>query len=176
MTQERDRDVLVLGVGNLLLEDEGAGVRALGFFQERYETPAGAELLDGGTSGLALLQHLGGRDALIVLDVVQCGKEAGGVVRLAGGDVPAFFRRKISPHQLGVADLLAAAELVGVLPAEVVLLGIQPKSVGTGLEMSGEVVAGMEVLVDLLAEELGRLGLAVERRRRDNPPILRVAG
>jgi len=151
-------NVLVLGIGNILLQDEGAGVRALEAFEDRYSVPEGVELLDGGTSGLQLLQELDGRDALIVLDVVRSGRPPGSLTRLAGDEVPAFLRQKISPHQLGLADLLATARLNGSVPERLVLLGIEPKTIDTGLELSAEVKAGLPGLADRLAEELKALG------------------
>ena len=156
--------VLILGVGNLLLEDEGAGVRALERFTDRYLVPDGVELLDGGTSGLELLFHLEGRDCLVIVDVVKSGKPAGTVVRMEGGEVPAQFRQKISPHQLGISDLLATAQLTGGLPGRLVLLGSEPKSLATGLELSAEVDRGLCFLADALARELSDLGLRVDER------------
>ena len=154
-------DILVLGVGNLLLQDEGAGVRALDEFASRYETPAGVELLDGGTSGIELLYHIQGRDRLIILDVVKCGNAPGTVVRLEGEEVPALFMSKISPHQLGISDLLAVCRLLGKMPGEVVLLGIEPKSMDTGFAMSDEVSRNLGKLADMLALELTSCGLDV---------------
>ena len=94
-------NILILGVGNLLLQDEGAGVRALMLFEQKYELPPGIECLDGGTSGMELLHHIEDRDRLIILDVVKSGNLPGTVVRLEAEEVPALFRKKISPHQLG---------------------------------------------------------------------------
>ena len=145
---------LVLGVGNLLLQDEGAGVRALEKFENKYRLPDGVELLDGGTSGLELLHQLDGRDRLVIVDVVRRGEPPGRVVRMAGEEVPAQFRQKISPHQLGIADLLATARLIGSLPEKLVLFGIEPKNLDTGLSMSDEVVKGLDQLVEMLAREL----------------------
>jgi hydrogenase maturation protease len=154
-------NVLILGVGNLLLQDEGAGVRALAMFEGTYAVPDGVELFDGGTSGLELLHHIEGRDCLIIVDVVKSGKPAGTVIRLEGEEVPSLFRQKISPHQLGLSDLLATAQLTGDIPDKLVLLGIEPKSIRTGLEMSEEVNRGLGELVRRLALELADLGLEV---------------
>ena len=156
--------VLILGVGNLLRQDEGAGVRALERFEAKYLVPAGVELLDGGTSGLELLFQLEGRDCLVIVDVVRSGLPAGTLVRMEGGEVPARFRQKISPHQLGISDLLATAQLTGGLPERLVLLGIEPKLLSTGLELSAEVDGGLWRLADALARELADLGLWVEER------------
>jgi hydrogenase maturation protease len=153
--------ILVLGIGNLLLQDEGAGVRAVEEFERRYMTPAGVELLDGGTSGMELLQYIQGRDHLILIDVVKSGNPPGTITRLEGADVPALFQKKISPHQLGISDLLATAQLIDRMPTNVVLLGIEPKAVDTGLELSDEVDRNIRRLADMVALELYSLGVAV---------------
>lgn len=154
-------NILVLGIGNLLLQDEGAGVRAVEAFGERYLPPPGVELLDGGTSGMDLLPYLRERDLLILLDVVRSGNPPGTIIRREGGDVPALFQKKISPHQLGIADLLAAAQLTGAMPPRVVLIGIEPGAIGTGLELSPHVGGAIGCLADLIALELTAVGLSV---------------
>lgn len=154
--------VLVLGMGNLLLEDEGLGVRALEILQQRYEIPPGVELLDGGTTGMGLLDDISGREHLIVLDAVQTGDPPGTLVRLAGDDVPVYFSMRISPHQLGLSDVLATLELSGEKPAEVVVLGLVPQSLEMSLELSGLIRGKLRDLVRAAARELERLGYAVE--------------
>jgi hydrogenase maturation protease len=152
-------NILVLGVGNLLLMDEGLGVRALETIEQRFEVPAGVELMDGGTSGMELLGYIQGRDALIILDAVTCNKLPGTIVRMEGDQVPALFRKKISPHQLGLSDLIAAARLTDTLPGKVVLFGVEPKELGTGLDLSDPVAGSLEQLADLVAFELESLGV-----------------
>jgi len=174
-------DILVLGVGNLLLSDEGVGVRALDELERRFTIPPGVELLDGGTAGMELLGQLAGRSVLVILDAVNCGKPPGTLVRFADAEVPAVFRRKISPHQLGISDLLAAARLTGILPERLVLFGVQPKELGTGLELSREVGAVLEELTLMVALELEALGAAPALKQQASPgrtlPMLRpVAG
>jgi hydrogenase maturation protease len=154
-------NILVLGIGNLLLQDEGAGVRAVEEFERRYAIPDGVELLDGGTSGIELLQYIQGKDCLILLDVVKSGNPPGTFIRLDGENVPALFQKKISPHQLGLSDLLATAQLIDRMPKRVVLFGIEPKSIETGLEMSEEVGGAIGRLADMVALELASLGLDV---------------
>jgi hydrogenase maturation protease len=154
-------NILVLGIGNLLLQDEGAGVRAVEEFERKYVVPAGVELLDGGTSGIELLQYIRGRDALIILDVVKSGNPPGTIIRMEGEDVPAMFQKRISPHQLGLSDLLAVSQLTDSMPRHVVLFGIEPKSIETGLEISEEVGRNIGGLADLVALELGSIGLSV---------------
>lgn len=157
-------NTLVLGVGNLLLQDEGAGVRAVEQFARQYLTPEGVELLDGGTSGIELLYYIQGRDSLIIVDVVKGGSRPGTVFRMEGEEVPALFQKKISPHQLGLSDLLATARLTDRMPGKVVLLGIEPGTVETGLEMSDEVCRNMGLLTDMIATELVSSGFKVQAR------------
>jgi len=152
-------NILVLGIGNLLLQDEGAGVRAVDEFGKKYVTPAGVELLDGGTSGIELLQYIRGRDLLIILDVVKSGNPPGTIIRLEGEDVPALFQKRISPHQLGLSDLLAVSQLTDSMPKQIVLFGIEPKSMETGLGMSEDVGRNIENMADMVALELVSLGL-----------------
>ena len=150
--------VLVLGMGNLLLEDEGLGVRALEILQQRYEIPPEVELLDGGTTGMGLLDDISGREHLIVLDAVQTGDPPGTLVRLAGDDVPVYFSMRISPHQLGLSDVLATLELSGEKPAEVVVLGLVPQSLEMSLELSGLINGKLGDLAGAAVRELERLG------------------
>lgn len=162
--------VLVLGVGNILMGDDSVGVKVVSELERRYVFPEGVELLDGGTSGLELLSSIREVDCLIIVDAVKSGLEPGGLMRAEGKDVPAVFMVKISPHQLGISDLLAAATLSGDLPEKVVLLGVQPKTVAPGLSLTKEVQAGFEGLLDSVVSELeamgkGPIGPAEEKQR-----------
>ena len=152
----------MLGMGNLLLEDEGLGVRALEILQQRYEIPPEVELLDGGTTGMGLLDDISEREHLIVLDAVQTGDPPGTLVRLAGDDVPVYFSMRISPHQLGLSDVLATLELSGEKPAEVVVLGLVPQSLEMSLELSELIAEKLDSLVGAAVTELGRLGYTLE--------------
>ncbi|MDX1593912.1 MAG: HyaD/HybD family hydrogenase maturation endopeptidase [Gammaproteobacteria bacterium] len=154
--------ILVLGVGNVLLTDEGIGVHALELLQQHYRLPEEVEVIDGGTSGMDLLDQLAGRECVVLVDAVKTGDAPGTVVRLAGDALPAFFRSKISPHQLGLSDLLAILELRGEAPAELVLHGMVPFELGTHLGLSEPARARMPEFVERVAAELRRLGAAIE--------------
>ncbi|MDA8079590.1 MAG: HyaD/HybD family hydrogenase maturation endopeptidase [Nitrospiraceae bacterium] len=156
-------NTLVLGIGNILMMDEGVGVRAVEELQRRFVFPEGVAILDGGTSGLELLAHIRDRDFLIIIDAVRSGHAPGAVVRIEGDDVPAIFKVRISPHQLGLSDLLAAAMLSGSLPGSLVLFGIEPKQVELGLGLSAEVQTGLERLLSVvLPEELKKVGIDMQ--------------
>ncbi|RME79105.1 MAG: HyaD/HybD family hydrogenase maturation endopeptidase [Chloroflexi bacterium] len=148
---------LVLGVGNILMQDEGVGVRVVEWLQSRYRA-ANVTLLDGGTMGLDLLHYLPETDHLLIIDAVNSGASPGDLTVLTGKDVPAFLGTKISPHQIGVTDLLATAQLMGYTPPEVVILGVQPRSMQVGLEMSPEVEAAVERLGQMALHQLEQWG------------------
>jgi hydrogenase maturation protease len=150
--------VLVLGLGNILLEDEGLGIRALDLLQQRYEIPPEVELLDGGTTGMGLLDDISGRQHLLVLDAVQTGEPPGTLVKLAGDEVPVYFTMRISPHQLGLSDVLATLELSGEQPAGVTVLGLVPESLEMCLELSDLVKDRLGSLVEAAVNELDVLG------------------
>ncbi len=145
---------LILGVGNLLMSDDGVGVHAVRRLEARA-LPAGVELVDGGTCGLDLLQYFEDVDRLIVLDAANLGREAGAIVRLEGDDVPAFLALKVSPHEINLPELLFSAKLTGIYPRQVVVLGVQPATIETGVELSPPVAARVDVLVEqALAETM----------------------
>ena len=154
-------DILILGIGNVLLTDESIGVRALKELERRYSFPANVELLDGGTAGIELLRHISNRDYLIIIDAMKCGRKPGTVVRVEGDDVPAAFRTRISPHQLGLSDLLAAAILTAELPKKLVLFGVEPESIDIGLDLTATVEASVDKLVHAIVAELRSTGCEV---------------
>jgi len=151
--------VVVLGIGNTLLTDEALGVEAVEQLARAYRVPDDVLLLDGGTSAMDLLEPIAGCDLLIVADAVLSGQAPGSIVRLAGAEVPVFFRTKLSPHQVGLSDLLASLEFSGELPARTVVLGLEPASMGLGLEMTPVVRAQVPALVELIAAELRAAGV-----------------
>jgi hydrogenase maturation protease len=160
---------LVLGVGNVLLRDEGVGVRTVEELRRRYRFGDDVEVLDGGTAGIELLRYIDGVDHLIIVDAISAGKKPGTVMRVDGNDVPATFETKITPHQLGLSDLLATARLTDVMPPYLVLYGVEPKTLESGLDFSEEVLGSLEKLCGHVVEELENLGYAVEERADAGP-------
>jgi hydrogenase maturation protease len=156
------RSVLVLGLGNILLQDEGVGVRVVEQLQRQYRIAGAVEVLDGGTAGMSLLEHISNRDHLIVVDAVRTGQAPGTVITLSGEEVPAFFQSRVSPHQMGLADMLAALELMGEKPADVTVIGVEPKDLDVGLELSDLVSRSMDTLVGRLVGKLRSLGFEVD--------------
>lgn len=154
--------VLVLGIGNLIMTDDGVGVRVVQRLMGEYRFPEGVTVLDGGTLGLDLLMHLEGVERLLMVDAVETGGPPGTVVRLSGEEIPMALQTKLSPHQVGLQDLLAVAELQGNRPAEMVLWGVQPESVELGMELSPAVAAQFDQLVEKVLAELAAWGVTPE--------------
>lgn len=120
--------ILVLGIGNILWADEGFGVRCVEALNASWEFPPQVELMDGGTQGLYLLPYVQEADCLLVFDAVDYGDPAGKLREVIGDQVPRFMgAKKMSLHQTGFQEVLMAAELTGKLPAELVLIGVQPE-------------------------------------------------
>ena len=118
--------VLVLGIGNILWGDEGFGIRAVEAFHAAYEVPPGVEVMDGGTQGLYLVQHVEEADDLLVFDAIDYGLPAGTLHVVHNDEVPKFTgAKKMSLHQTGFQEVLSAADLLGRLPRRLALVGCQ---------------------------------------------------
>ncbi|RME43223.1 MAG: HyaD/HybD family hydrogenase maturation endopeptidase [Chloroflexi bacterium] len=154
-----------MGLGNILLGDEGLGVRALERLLVRYTLPAQVRAIDGGVMGLDLLHYLEGIDRLLVLDAVQTGRPPGSLVRLEGEEVPAALAVKMSMHQVGLQELLAVSRFRGTLPPGLVLWGMEPASLEPGLSLSDVVEARMDGLIEAVVEELHGWGVRLAARK-----------
>lgn len=154
--------IIVLGVGNILLSDEGVGVRAVEKLQRDFVLPAEVEVIDGGTTGMEMLEDLACADHIIIVDAVLGGHAPASIVRLAGEQVPVFFRTKLSPHQIGLSDVLATLELTGEQPGGVTVIGVEPVSLETAMALSPQVEALLPEVVSLVVAELRQLGVAVK--------------
>jgi hydrogenase maturation protease len=175
--------LLVLGLGNVLLEDDGVGGAAVALLRERFEAPRGAQVIDGGTLGLSLLPYLDMADAVILVDAVRADAPPGSLVRLDGDEVAPAVATLLSPHQVGVADLLDGARWLERYPPHVVLLGLVPFSMHLAVGLSPQVHASLPALVDRIVREAEALGFVFEARGADEPPdrdrhldVARLAG
>ena len=159
--------ILVLGIGNLIMSDDGIGIRVVQRLLEGYSFPAEVRVIDGGTLGLDLLPMLEGVERLLLVDAVDTGADSGNIVRISGAEIPRAMKSKLSPHQAGLQDLILLAELQGHLPGEMVLLGVRPEKIGIGLTLSEQVASCLDPLVALALEELERWGVKVELARAE---------
>lgn len=158
----RCMSILVLGIGNPIMSDDGVGVRVVELLLERYRLPAGVSVQQGGTMGLALLPQVEDAERLLLVDAVDAGKPPGTLVRLTGTDIPSALEARMSPHQLGLKELLCVAALLGKGPKETVLWGVQPESLAVSLDLSAAVEAKLEPLLANLVQELACWGAVLE--------------
>jgi hydrogenase maturation protease len=166
-TRERPKGLLILGLGNVLCSDDGLGAAAVALLVRRYDSPRRVRIEDGGTLGLDLMPLLEESDAVILVDAVRDDAPAGTLVELDGNAVPAAVRERLSPHQIGVADLLGGARFCGVLPDRVALLGLVPRTLATGLGLSPALETALPGLVARIVETAESLGFPFQARPPD---------
>ena len=160
--------VLVLGLGNVVCTDDGAGIAAIHKLIREYELPEGVVALDGGTLGLSLLPLVDSADQVILVDAIKADGPPGTQVRIEGDEVAPAVYERLSPHQIGVADLLAGASLLDRYPERVVVIGVVPDSIELGLERTPAVQASIPELVERVVEELTAMGYSpVRSENRD---------
>ena len=162
--------VAVVGLGNLILSDEGVGVHVVRRLDEAYSFPDDVVLIDGGTSAIDLLDQLVEAEHIIFIDAAQTGGPPGSIVALQGARLPVWFRERMSPHQIGLADLLATLSLMDHTPESVTLIGIEPQSMELGTELTPQIDAAADEALAKVLEQLAALGVrAVERSERARP-------
>lgn len=160
--------ILVLGLGDIQLHDDGFGPSVVEGLAHEYKSAAGVvEFLDGGTQGLALLDRVADCKALVILDALATGHEPGSVCVLEGQEVLRFATsREHSSHEGNAGELLATAAFLGELPEKCYIIGVEPKSLNTGVGLSRDVhksvKAALEsahhILDSLLAEMSAPVG------------------
>lgn len=153
--ESKPAKIVVLGLGNVLHADDGAGVHVVRRLREDPRVPADIGLIEGGTLGLELLSYVWECSRLIVIDAVDVGRDPGTVVRMSGEELNSL-PGEASVHQLGVSDLLVALRVLAQKQPEVVLLGVQPTTTEWSTQLSQPVAAAMELLVDSAIKELSR--------------------
>ncbi|GAB4546096.1 MAG: HyaD/HybD family hydrogenase maturation endopeptidase [Anaerolineales bacterium] len=161
MLQRPAFKTLTLGVGNRLMSDEGIGIHIIERLSAGYDIDKEVQVLDGGTLGLDLLYYLEGIENLLLIDAVETHKPAGAIIRLEDEQVPAFMALKISPHQVGVPDMLAAAKMLDAYPKRLTLWGIQPETLDMGLDLSPLLEEKAPQLLQNVIEELRGWGHTV---------------
>ncbi len=151
--------VMVLGVGNILLKDEGVGVRVIERLKASYSFPPEVELMDGGTAGLDLMPFMEGFQHVIIVDTVKTGEPPGSIFRFTPDDINVKVPYKTSLHQIGMVEVFAIAEALGK-KLDAVIIGIQPEDMSDwGLELTPTIEAKIPELIELVLKELEALGI-----------------
>jgi hydrogenase maturation protease len=146
--------IVVIGVGNLLLRDEGIGIHAVQALQE-LDLPADVKLVDGGTSP-DLIAYTRAGDKLIIVDAARAGGEPGTIYRFKPEDLAGERGGLASAHELGVVENLNLMSLTGNEPGEIVIIGIEPKEIDWGTELSAALQQKVPDIVKIVLQEMGR--------------------
>jgi len=162
--------ITILGVGNILLKDEGVGVRVVEYLARRYDFPENVQIVDGGVLGVRLLGVIGNTDFLIVVDAV-CNRSAPGTLyRLADDQVPRRVLAKQSMHQLDLPEVLALCTAIDQNP-QVVVVGVEPQDITTmDVELTSTIAARVPDLAAMVLAELDALAVPFTLKQIEAPP------
>jgi hydrogenase maturation protease len=168
MTTPPTKKIGIAGIGNYIVGDEGFGVHVVHYLQQHYQFPDQVEIQDVGTAGIYMAPFLEECDPIFVIDVVDIEGEPGSFHFYTLSDVKAGnFQTRMSPHQLGLLEILEVAKLRDRAPEHVEFYTVIPKDLHDSIELS-EVVAGRKVEVaEMILARLAELGVQVVRK---NPP------
>ena len=170
--------VLILGIGNILWADEGFGVRAVDRLHRHYGFADNVTLMDGGTQGIYLVQHVQAADILLVFDAIDYGLPAGTLKLIEGDAVPKYLgAKKVSLHQTGFQEVLAMAEMLGGYPQHLLLVGVQPAQLDDyGGSLRPPVKARIQPAIDAALTWLDAHGVQATLRQHPLPDSLSIAG
>ena len=154
--------VMVLGVGNILLRDEGVGVKVVERLKAAYRFPDNVELVDGGTAGLDLMHVVSGVDRLIIVDTVKTNEPPGSIFRFTPDDINKKVPYKTSLHQIGMVEVFTIAEVLGK-KIDAVIIGVQPEDMSDwGLELTPTIEAKVPEIMAFVLRELEAIGIKAE--------------
>ena len=172
---DKDKRILILGVGNILFTDEGFGVRVAEELDQKYEFSSNVDILDGGTLGLRLMGPIMEADYLIIVDIVLNEGRPGDVFRLLGDDLNKACAFKNSMHQTDLLDTLANCSLVGSVPDDVVLFGIEPVNYkDMSAALSPELEAKLPEVMEAVLKEVEAAGGTYAPRSANNPAMEKI--
>jgi len=147
------QDVLILGIGNILLKDEGVGVHVVRKLKE-FHLPDNVEVIDGGTAGLDLTDFIADRKKVIVIDTVKAGEKPGTIYRLTEKNLNIKPKAVMSFHEIDFLHALYLSEVLGNKPEETIVIGIEPKDMNDGIELSPEIEERIPKIIEVVMKEL----------------------
>lgn len=160
------KNIVVMGVGNILMEDEGIGIRVVEKLACHYHIPDNIEIVDGGTAGTELLGTMRNTKHLIIADCVNTGASPGSLVTIKNDQIPAFFQTKLSNHQLGISDLLAILKMTDDEPEQVTIIGMVPFSIENKLKLSKNAEKLIDEMLILLISKIENLGIKLKSKTK----------
>ena len=151
--------IAILGVGNILLKDEGIGVRVVRQLENEYTFPAEVALIDGGTDGPHLTSLVADFDEIIVIDAVEGGEKPGTLYRFNLNDISFDIPTHLSIHEMGVLEALKEVKLLGKEP-KVTFIGVEPEDISPwGMELSPVIEEKIPEIISLVLKELAERGI-----------------
>jgi hydrogenase maturation protease len=150
--KKMDKKLLILGIGNYLMGDDGLGVHVINELKNR-NFPENVEVVDGATKGLDLIHYLENKDFLIIIDAIDLNKNPGELIILKDEEIKNYCKIKYSVHEIGLGDLLSTALLMDILPEEIVLIGLQPENI----ELKTELSQKLRDNLNLIFQEIDKL-------------------
>jgi hydrogenase maturation protease len=150
---ESQKSILILGIGNLLLKDEGIGVHVVNRMSE-MTLPPDVEVMDGGTLGMDLLYYIEGRKKVIVVDTVNAGDPPGTLYRFTDKELAVKKDFLRTAHGIDFVDVVKTSQMLGNKPEEIVFIGVEPQDISEGLEPTALIAKRIPVIIELVMKEL----------------------
>ena len=155
--------VKVIGVGNILLRDEGVGVRVIDYIKEKRQLPREIEIVDGGTGGMRLIPLIKDADYLIIIDAVKGGGRPGDIYKFTIDDLPLRIKQKTSLHEVGLQEIFSLLHLLKEKRPETVIIGVEPKEIAYGVGLTPEVES---VVTEIALKVSGEVDRILNHRER----------
>lgn len=143
--------ILILGVGNILLKDEGIGVHVVREL-EKKNLPGNVEVMDAGTAVIDMMPYFENVKKLIVIDAVRAGREPGTIYRFAPEDI--YENNKMSLHQMGLLEALTMSREIGKCPGDAIVIGVEPEIIEPGLGLSEKLSCKVPDIVNTVIKEI----------------------
>ena len=154
MNKNVRKPILILGIGNILLSDEGIGIHVIEQLG-KISIPEDVELVDGGTAGADIIDIIADREKVIVVDSMQTNDSPGTVRKFTINDFDLSNSIKMSLHNLGIVETILMTELLGCKPREVIFFGVKPENIGCGLSLSETLSNRISNITELVLKETG---------------------
>jgi len=151
--------IAVIGIGNILMKDEGVGCHAANLLLSQYEFEPEITIIDAGTTGTDLLPYLEKHSRIIILDAVDFEREPGFIGSIENNDILTRLTTKMSMHHMGITDVLSTAKLLDIVPEQIFLLGMQPKDLSVGMEMTEVVKNRLPRMLEVAVMKLEEWGV-----------------
>ena len=156
-----ENSITVLGVGNILLTDEGLGVHVVHQLEKEYEFSPAVNIIDGGTMGMELLSYMRGMKKLLLVDAVNGGEKPGTIYEFPHQETENYFTGNISVHEVGMQDILRIRALQEDPLEDAMVIGVEPASLEVGFEPSEIVQAALPDVIQRVIRQLNSWGIEV---------------